>query len=280
MIYLIVPTFGRVNSTRDLLNSLSKSLEYEYLVLIVDDHPEKITFKDLQDFDNIKILTPKNELWWVGCINLGIQTLFEKYNLTDKDIVIFANNDVQIDKKSFNMLYCALRKDGNQIVHPRTFDQNNFESSSGAKVLSYLPYITRHPKKFKENKILIDMGVARFLCMTAKTLKEVGFINDALIQYGGDNDFTLRALRHYNIKTYILRDATCHLDDTNTGIKNINITNFRKLLESFTSIRSPNNIYFRYQLFKGVFNRVIAIPITASLTINTLIKFFLKKIGL
>ena len=67
------------------------------------------------------------------------------------------------------------------------------------------------------------MGTARFLMMSGHVLKKVGYINKNLIQYGGDNDFTLTANRLYDIKTYILRDAICKLEDSVTGIKNQNI---------------------------------------------------------
>ena len=94
------------------------------------------------------------------------------------------------------------------------------------------------------------MGTARFLMMSGHVLKKVGYINKNLIQYGGDNDFTLTANRLYDIKTYILRDAICKLEDSVTGIKNQNIKSMSELFKSFSSIKSPNNIKYRYILFK------------------------------
>ncbi len=278
MIYIIVPTFARIEETRNFLKSIHESIEQNYLVLIVDDHPDKIIYKGIEENKNLKILTPEEELWWVGSINLGIETLFNEYNLKDEDIVVFANNDMLIDKNNFDILYEALDKDKNQIVHPRTFDQNNMEVSSGAKILSLFPYITKHPKNFSEAKIDIDMGTARFLCMTATTLKKVGFINKALVQYLGDNDFTYKAKRKYNINTYILRDAICTLDDTQTGMKNTNIKNIKELWQSFFSIKSPNNIKYRYRFFKSHFNLLFSFFITLSMTLNTLAKFITRKI--
>ena len=42
------------------------------------------------------------------------------------------------------------------------------------------------------------MGTGRFLMMSGSVLKKVGFINQNLAQYGGDNDFTLSAKRFRN----------------------------------------------------------------------------------
>jgi GT2 family glycosyltransferase len=209
MIFIIVPTFARVEETKNFLSSLQRSIEKKYLVILIDDHPEKVTLKAIQQNNNINVITSDKELWWVGSINLGIKLVFKKYKLKDEDIVIFANNDIQIGKESFDILEQEIQKNKNQIVHPRTFDQDNVEVSSGSKIFTFFPYITRHPKKFKKNKENIDMGCARFLMMSGRVLSKIGYINHNLVQYGGDNDFTLSAKRYHDINTYILRDAFC-----------------------------------------------------------------------
>tara|TARA_B110000483_G_scaffold176749_1_gene209001 strand:- start:700 stop:1530 length:831 start_codon:yes stop_codon:yes gene_type:complete len=276
VIYILVPTFARIKETEKFLNSIHESIDKDYLTIIIDDHPEKVTFKSIHQNNHVKVIASEKEIWWVGSVNLGIQTLFDKYDLKDEDIVVFANNDVQIDKNSFNLLYSELKKNNTQIVHPRTFDQDGLEVSSGAKILSLFPYITRHPKNFLSEKKAIDMGTARFLMMNAIVLKQIGYINKNLVQYGGDNDFTYSAKRIHNINTYILRDAVCRLDDTSTGIKNHNIQNIKDLYKSFFSIKSPNNIKYRYRLFEKFYGNVGAFFITLSISFNTILKFIIR----
>lgn len=278
MIYILVPTFTRVEETKKFLSSLQKSIEKKYLVLIVDDHPDKVTLKNIEQNEQVKILPSEKELWWVGSINFGIKTLLEQYSLQDDDIVVFANNDVQIGKDSFELLFSEIQKDKNQIIHPRTFDQDDVEASSGTKIFSFFPYITKHPKNFKEEKICVDMGTARFLMMGGSVLKKVGYINEELIQYLGDNDFTLSAKRLHSIDTFIIRDAICKLDDTQTGIKNNNIKSIKELYKSFFSIKSPNNIKYRYRFFKKFFGRVGAFFVVGSMTFNSVAKYFIRKI--
>jgi GT2 family glycosyltransferase len=276
VIYILVPTFARIKETEKFLNSIHESIDKDYLTIIIDDHPEKVTFKSIHQNNHVKVIASEKEIWWVGSVNLGIQTLFDKYDLKDEDIVVFANNDVQIDKNSFNLLYSELKKNKTQIVHPRTFDQDGLEVSSGAKILSLFPYITSHPKNFLSEKKAIDMGTARFLMMNAIVLKQIGYINKNLVQYGGDNDFTYSAKRIHNINTYILRDAVCRLDDTSTGIKNHNIQNIKDLYKSFFSIKSPNNIKYRYRLFEKFYGNVGAFFITLSISFNTILKFIIR----
>tara|TARA_B100000768_G_C11278025_1_gene376947 strand:+ start:519 stop:1292 length:774 start_codon:yes stop_codon:yes gene_type:complete len=257
---------------------MQNRIKKEYLVLIIDDHPQKVTFNAIKNNNRVEVLLSEKELWWVGSVNLGIKFLFDKYNLQDEDIVVFANNDVQIDEGCFDILEQEMQKNKNQIVHPRTFDQDEVEVSSGAKILTFFPYITRHPKDFKKDKEIIDMGTARFLMMSGSVLNKVGYINQDLVQYGGDNDFTLSAKRFHDIDTYIIRDAICRLDDTQTGIKNHNIPSLKELYRSFFSIKSPNNIKYRYIFFKNFFGKIGAFFITGSLSLNTVVKFMIRKI--
>lgn len=273
-----MPTFARVEETKKFLQSIEHCIDNDYLILIIDDHPEKVSFNNIDQSSKLKIITSEKELWWVGSINLGINLLVNEYNLNDEDVVVFANNDVQIERKSFNILHKEIKKNFYQIVHPRTLDQDGCEVSSGAKILSYFPYITIHPKNFVKKKSLIDMGTARFLMMSGKVLKKVGNINSDLVQYGGDNDFTFNAKRSHKIYSYILRDAKCILDNTDTGIKNHNITHLRDLYSSFFSIKSPNNIKYRFRLFKKFFGTTAAFFITSSMSLNTVVKFIFSKI--
>lgn len=123
------------------------------------------------------------------------------------------------------------------------------------------------------------MGTGRFLMMSGHTLNKVNQINSRLVQYLGDNDFTLSASRRFGIKTYILRDAVCRLDDTQTGVKHANIFTIKELFLSFSSIKSPNNIKYRYVFFKRHFGAIASTFITLSMTVNSIMKFLIKKIA-
>lgn len=272
-----MPTFGRIAETENFLNSISKSINKKYLVILVDDHPEKVTFSSFKQNQKLKILTSKKELWWVGSINYAVKTLFQKYNLEESDVVIFANSDVCIEENTFTIMFNEIKKNNNQIIHPRTFNEEGVEVSSGSKIISFFPYITKHPKNLQNDKEFVHMGTARFLMMSGKVLNKVGYVNNNLLQYGGDNDFTLTAKRFHDINTYILKNALCRLDDSQTGIKNHTIKSVRELFNSFSSIKSPNNIKYRYILFEKFFGKIMGILITFSMTINTIIKFILKK---
>ena len=64
MIYIIVPTFNRIEDTKEFLDSINRSVLNKYLVLLIDDHQSKITFNSIKN--NVEVLPSKKELWWVG----------------------------------------------------------------------------------------------------------------------------------------------------------------------------------------------------------------------
>ncbi len=277
MIYIIVPTYGRVESTIEFIKSMKLSICEKYLVVIIDNHPQRATFDRFKTETYVECIIPEVVEWWVGSINYGMDHLINTYKMQNSDIVIFANNDVTISPQSMDVLFGEYKSDNSQILHPRTFNQNGVEVSSGAKIVSLFPYITNHPKDFPQNKYKIEMGTARFMLMSAKTMMSVGKINEKLVQYLGDNDFTLRAKYEHNIYSYILRDAYCILDDSNTGLKNNNILTLNELFQSLFTIKSPNNIKYRYILFSGHYNRILALLITISMTFNVLVKYLLRR---
>ena len=101
MIYILVPTFARIKDTKNFLSSLHKCIDKDYLILIMDDHPDKVTFKSIQQNKHVKVLSSEKELWWVGSINLGIKTLFDNYGL--KSFLAFKN--IGLTKKYIFILF-------------------------------------------------------------------------------------------------------------------------------------------------------------------------------
>ena len=78
MIYIIVPTYSRVKDTKKFISFINKSIEKKYMILLIDGHPEKLTFNNIEQDENIKVFQSEKELWWVESINFGIKLLFKK----------------------------------------------------------------------------------------------------------------------------------------------------------------------------------------------------------
>ena len=55
MIYILVPTFARVKETKIFLSSINQSIKHDYLTIIIDDHPQKETLKNIEQNNNLNI---------------------------------------------------------------------------------------------------------------------------------------------------------------------------------------------------------------------------------
>ena len=69
----------------------------------------------------------------------------------------------------------------------------------------------------------------------------------------------------------------CRLDDTKTAKKSHNIQDIKELCKSFFSIKSPNNIEYRYRFFRKVFGIVGSFFIVMSMTLNAFVKYIFRK---
>lgn len=280
MNYILVPVFKELETTLLFLNSLEKSFEGRpYTVIIGDDSPDlehQKHFTERPD-SRVHIIPGNGNLWWGGTINLCISYLFSKFSVLDQDPVAFANNDVILNPQAIQHLEQALEQSPKDMFHPRVINQDGDEMSAGAQIISWVPFVTKHPKGNNADLISVDMATARYLLFRAKTLRKVGLINPRLPHYGGDNDFSLRA-KSMGVATYIVTNAICHLDDAQPKMKHFQAMNINKFLASLISIRSPNSLVFKYRLVSSHINPILALFVTGSMAANTIARYFLARL--
>lgn len=280
--FVIVPVFKRLKLTKIFVNSLVENWLGDITILIVDDSDELENYNYFKHYDSDNVITIHTKIgddsFWCGTMRVGIDYLNENLKPNPDDIVIFANNDVTIDEAFFHTFYHHI--DSESIVHPQTL-ANNKLVSSGCKVKSWFPYITSHPicetsGPHNPTKVEIDLCTARFLSMKFSTLKVIGNIAGNLIQYHGDNDFSLRA-KKLGIRSYIINGAVCKLYDDDTGKKNSNINRFKDAYNSLFEIRSANNLYSRWCFINNHFSKIHSVFILLSMTVNVFVKVIMNK---
>ncbi|WP_341508663.1 hypothetical protein WAX88_09045 [Photobacterium damselae subsp. damselae] len=270
--YVVVPVFKRLNHTINFVNSVSAEIS-NITFVIVDDSPERENYNYFKDYPNIITLLTSGDEWWCGTMRAGLNYI-ESLELHDDDIIILANNDVLLPLNTWRKIESNIRSD--LIVHPRTITTDGVEVSSGCIVKSWFPYITIHPKGILIDTD-IDLCTGRFLCMNISTYKKVGNISKNLVQYHGDYDFGLRA-RKNGVRVVLLHDSNCILYDKDTGIKSYNVNSLTDFLNSFKSIKSPNNIKSKYDFLSNHFSKPYAVLITFSMVFNSILRFFSMKL--
>ena len=276
MIYIIVPVFKRLAKTKVFLNSLQSSISKDYHVILVDDSIEYEHVACYEGESFISVVKGNGELYWGGGINLGLHFLRDNFKVIDDDIIVFANNDISLRNDTFNILYSYLSSNSNRILHPKLIDQLGNFISSGSKIVSWFPFLTDHKLSNTEDLTHVDIASARFLMFSGHILSVLGEINSLLPHYGGDNDFVYRA-KTLGINTYIVSSSVVDVDESETGAKASNLKGVRNLVDSFTSIKSPNSIEYRYKFVSSHFNPVFSCAIVLSMTVKSVIAFLIKR---
>jgi len=248
MIAIIVPVFKRFDVSLQLFKCFKDIQNLD--VIVVDDGCEDC-YRDYCFDHGFSYIEGTGSLYWGGMINLGLEYVKRKLSVK-YDRIIFANDDVVIDRKTLKTLL-SLDLD---IVHPVVLNEKKYAVESGAKLRSKYFLFTKHPFRnlfsdtIPNNKLeLIDIFTGRFLVMKPKVIEKLGCIRTQhFLHYGGDSDFGLRSRGHF--KAYIFSGAHIYLNTatTSNSLKlNTNIASFTRSLFTF---KSASNIRVKSKLIR------------------------------
>lgn len=254
MLYIIVPCHNRLQSTIQFFESLKKQKFKNYKVILIDDGSVDNTAAYIAThYSNVVVLKGDGTLYWGGAINLGIQYIRDFVNF-DVDMVAFANNDVEFHEDTIEILVAACQKQDIGVFHALVMNRFGMCMSSGAIILSWAIFFTRHPFRGKGAQDLvdlsplyrIDLATARLLLFKSKVLKIVDGIDTRRFRhYAGDNDFSL-TLKENNVFTYIVPASRCVVDVSTTGDNPGIIKGFGAFFKSLFSMKSTNNLKVRW----------------------------------
>ncbi len=276
MIYVILPVYKRVELTKRFLESV-RNTGCAVTFVICDDEPIAFSnFSEFGDDADVIALKTSGDTWWCKTVSIGIDYLLKNKSNSEfnSSVVIIANNDVTVNDDIFDILE-HLDLDDNDIIHPETkiLGSDTFVSS-GCNVISWLPYITKHPKRL-QCKTKVDMLTARFLCMKGEVILNIGNINTQLLQYHGDTEFTLRASKKGYSCSIIPGHAVFLDDNDGSAIHQRSVKRYFK--EMFDDTKS-NSIRQKFILLRTMKNGVLSSAIVLSMVINGLLKTVIRGI--
>lgn len=277
MIYIVVPTYGRLASTRHFITSVRKYLGEPVKFVITDDHPDHPHRVGLSDLGiDVTVLVSETPLWWVGSINLAFKHLIG-LSLKQSDVVVLANNDVELREESnIDIVVERVLREPNSVIVPVTKDENGEYISSGCRISCLLPYVTHHPLR-PRNTTDIDFATARFLVTSGSVVSRIKEIDRRLVQYQGDYWFSKKA-KSIGCKVAIEPMAICYVEECNTGLKSTNILSLKSYLLSLYDIRSANNVKFRFYLFQSFYGSSLAAYISLQGVAVSFARYVLKRV--
>lgn len=278
-VFIIVPVHNSLDYTKRFARAMLSQTGIDIRLIIVDDGSTDGTGSWLaaQPGEKVHTVTGDGTLWWGGAINAGLEYLEKTFSPEAGDTCVFANNDVFVEDRSFVSGLCE-RLAARELIHPKVTDTAGREFSSGARIISWIPFLTRHSHKLRQLRPKVDIGTTRFLMFSRSLLYDVARIPGGIRHYLGDYYFTRKA-KDYGYRTVVDKKISCCLSDERTGMKGGNIPSLRKLLESFFSIRSTNNLLYRYRFASEFVWKPAAIGVVISLSITSIMKFIAGRLS-
>ena len=273
--WLILPVHNRVDETLLFLKSLGDHVACKLNIIIVDDQSSD-DYSLLNGINinkhMVSVFRTAKEEWWGGSVNFGINIL-TNLGARDTDIVIFANNDVTVDKSINNVIMDHRIANGEMLLHPVTRNNETMDFvSSGAKVKSWIPYYTEHIFEVQK-ETFCDFLTARFLVVRKDKITK---IPKKIPQYYGDYFISYIAKRGGCVLA-VTPTSEVYLNDSETGIKDHNANEFKIFISSLYSMKSPNNMRHKMAFFVSLKGRSLGWLIAINSILNSFLKFLLYK---
>lgn len=258
MLYIVIPVFNRWEYTRACLESLSKQTYMAFKIVVVDHGSTDNTSSNISAyFPEVQVLQGDDKMWWTAATNLGIE-----YALTNgASCILTLNNDLTVESNYLgNIVRCSI-DNPLSIVGSMSVDISNRDKvffagfkwdSLSAK---YAPSVSldnsydtiAHAYNIIETDILPGRGTL----FPSKIFRQIGSF-DAINfpHYMADEDLILRS-KKIGYKALVSTNCVTYSHVFATGL---NTQHVRKDLNYwknfFTSIRSPNNITYRWRWAK------------------------------
>lgn len=254
MLHIIIPVFNRLEETKLCLRALDNQSYKNFKIYIINDGSTDATEDYLRENrQDIEIINGDGNLWWTGCMKLGIEYLL-KININHADdYAMSLNQDVVLDKDSLGNLMEVATSNKRSLVSGITVDQQTKKAlSSGSKTISWVLNLNYHPhynqlyEDINLKNIDLDILIGRACIYPMEVFRSVGNFNpDDFPQYGGDSEYSCRAKKN-GFDLIMVPKAVAYTAQDSTGLNpDYKRLSFREIIESFTSIRSANNLRMR-----------------------------------
>jgi GT2 family glycosyltransferase len=249
-IAILIPVFNRLEYTKECLDILKQQESTSFFknneirIIVSDDASTDGTAEFIRTrYPEIIVLQGNGNLWWSGCMNLGINYALQNLG---SDFVLFWENDITPDNQYFENLQSI-------ITHWQkgTLVCSKIKIKSQPDKIFAMGGIFNFHTGFKKlvgtgdfdgpeyNKIFeADWFCGQGILIHKSIFEKVGLLDEKIFpQYHGDSDFALRA-KKAGFRNLIFPDLVVWNDTDTTGIGHIENKTLRQFGQSLVSIRS------------------------------------------
>jgi hypothetical protein len=202
MVVVILLNYNKTKYTLECVDSILKSADCDFKVIVVDNNSETDEYKLLQTITDERVIIKKSDInrGYSGGINYGLE--FAK--LLNPGYYLIMNNDTIIDKFAVKELISTSKKyDDKCIVSGKVYNMDEPDTLQyigqwcrNYKKFDYPPYIRDLKEKDTgqyDTEMEMEMLDDIFWLLPAAVFTQVGNYCDYFFLYGEQNDYVLRA---------------------------------------------------------------------------------------
>ncbi len=208
-VYITIPVHNRKTYTLGCLRSLRRQTVAGFHTVVVDDGSTDGTAEAVRaEFPEVVILKGDGNLWWSGAMNLGVRYALDH----GAGYVLSLNDDLELAEDYVEGMLGHARDYPEAIFGSYIFDIETRRPWSAGERKNWrwhrpITLLDILPEAERRGLHDVSDAVGRGLWIPATIFQAIGLFDARwLPHYGGDNDFTLRAVR-CGYKLYANLDA-------------------------------------------------------------------------
>jgi GT2 family glycosyltransferase len=256
-VYVIIPTYNRVELTRKCLSLLLNQTYKNIRIIVSDGNSSDGTPRIISsEYPEVVLLRSKKNLWWGGAMAQGI-VYAHKNSASHHDFILMMNDDTKFPKDYIEKMVDASVK-YNSVVGSLMADANHPEAPPSVGVyINWNKFFFSSIKINSEEKSYcndIDTLPGRGTIIPIDIVRDVGNINvKKFPHYFADYEYFCRIKeRGYTLFVTYETKIFMYPDKTGLVLNKKNKINIFKKINIYLSRRSKSNIFAQYNFIDTV----------------------------
>lgn len=282
-IAVIIPTFNRVQTLLECLESVYSQQDLNIQAVVVNDGSKDGTSERVKAaFPQAQIVEGDGNLWWAGAINAGLRRALA----SDFEYFLLLNDDNLLAPGAVQALLDYAQVHPDSIVGSLVrLKDTNLISDAGVEINWWRagPYLKDFKKEFFPGKYPAVMNATALagqgVLVSRENLLKTGLLQDNLYpQYFGDTDFYLRA-RARGLKV-VVNTASEVWNNPPNRPKSPRPANFKEAASRFIRLYtwpgSPYNLEINVRFWRQYCPGYMLL-VTAGYRLLSSLRYFVKK---